>query len=482
MIGFIFQLALLGLMLFFGGFGRDVNLLTPTVILITSIPWLITIWLTHKHKPKYYQKKVKYVMAPFLKAYPVHFVLTIPLLFLFGIEAEIIVYIIQALLAYYVVEYVIYLLVVLAMQRKTIEKEEVVTKKYEQVKFDLTDLKPIGFPTVDLTKTAISTEVLSELFKEVCAEGGTEPTAQIDNLEGSGIDLAIFTQKVNNIKDFNGLLADAFPKIKDAGYVVIGYEDLDDVEKEISESNGIVRFLKTVKYYIFDRAFPKIPVFDKIHGAITGGKNKVISKTEVWGRLMYAGFDVKTESKERKVTYLIAQKDRTASENPSPSFSPLIRLNRVGLYGNIIKIYKVRSMYPYSEFLQEKVFEMNSLTSTGKFSEDFRITKLGKIYRKYWLDELPQLLDWFRGSIKLVGIRAMSQHFFSLYTKEYQDLFYSVKPGIVSPIFDEGTDSFEMIQQIEQEYLEKYKKSPWKTDVEYFFITLRHMAGGVRSK
>ena len=464
------------------GFVRDVNLMTPTVILITSIPWLITIWLTHKHKPKYYQKKVKYVMAPFLKAYAVHFVLTAPLLFLFGIENESIVYVLQLILGYYVVEYAIYLIIVLAMQRKTIEKEEVVTKKYSQEKFDLAELKPIGFPSLDLTKTELKPESLSELFKEVCSDNAATPNAQIDQLEGTDIDLALFTEKVNNIPDFNAFIANAYLKIKDGGYVVISYVDLDDVEKEIAASNGLVRFFKTIKYYIFDRAFPKIPVFDKIHRAVTGGKNKVISKTEVWGRLMYAGLDVKTESKDGNITYLIAQKDRTPSENPSPSFSPLIRLNRVGLYGNIIKIYKVRSMYPYSEFLQEKVFEMNSLSATGKFSEDFRITKLGKIYRKYWLDELPQLLDWFRGSIKLVGIRAMSQHFFSLYTKEYQDLFHSVKPGIVSPIFDEGTDSFETIQKIEQTYLEKYRKSPWKTDVEYFFITLRHMAGGVRSK
>ena len=76
----------------------------------------------------------------------------------------------------------------------------------------------------------------------------------------------------------------------------------------------------------------------------------------------------------------------------------------------------------------------------------------------------------------------MSQHFFSLYSKEYQELFYQVKPGIISPIFDEETDSFETIQKIEQEYLEKYLKNPLKTDIEYFFITIKHMLKGVRSK
>ena len=139
-------------------------------------------------------------------------------------------------------------------------------------------------------------------------------------------------------------------------------------------------------------------------------------------------------------------------------------------------------MYPYSEFLQKKVFEQNELTSTGKFAADFRITEFGKIYRKYWIDEIPQLLDWFRGTIKLVGIRAMSQHFFSLYPQEYQEMYFKVKPGIISPIFDEKTDGFKDIVRIEQAYLESFLKNPVKTDIKYFYITISRMFGGVRSK
>ena len=95
---------------------------------------------------------------------------------------------------------------------------------------------------------------------------------------------------------------------------------------------------------------------------------------------------------------------------------------------------------------------------------------------------MPQLLDWLRGTIKLVGIRAMSQHYFSLYSKEYQDLYIEVKPGIISPIFDDKTDSFKDIQRIEKEYLVSYLKSPIKTDFKYFFLTLNHILKGVRSK
>jgi lipopolysaccharide/colanic/teichoic acid biosynthesis glycosyltransferase len=138
-------------------------------------------------------------------------------------------------------------------------------------------------------------------------------------------------------------------------------------------------------------------------------------------------------------------------------------------------------MYPYSEFLQKRVFESNNLSNSGKFNNDPRITPAGKYIRKYWIDELPQLFEIIRGKIKLVGIRAMSQHFFSLYSKEYQELYELTKPGFFSPIFDDNS-SFEEIQKIEFQYLLEYQKSPLKTDIKYFLKTLIQIIKGTRSK
>jgi len=76
----------------------------------------------------------------------------------------------------------------------------------------------------------------------------------------------------------------------------------------------------------------------------------------------------------------------------------------------------------------------------------------------------------------------VSLHFFSLYPKDYQQLYYQVKPGIISPIFDENTDGFEQIVRIEKEYLENYLRAPIKTDLRYFFITLKHILTGTRGK
>ena len=478
MIGFIFQAALLFLSLFLGAYLKNETLNYVEYILVFA-PWLITLWLTHKNKPKFYQKKVKYVLAPFLRAYLVQFILTVPLIYFMGYENSLFFLIMQSLAAYFLVEWVIYFIIVKLRKEKKDDKEEAPVKKYTQEKFKLPKPKYADIKSVTQEDIKFQKSTLLELYD---FEGNTDGSFVIGAGSIASSDLLILNTLVNNFKDINANLKGFHDHVNRGGYLIIGYKNLEDIEDRINQSKGLAKFFKKVKFYVFDRAFPKIPVFSALHKALTLGKNKVISRTEVWGRLMYHGFDVKKEVREGDIMYLIAQKDRTISENPSPSYSPLIRLNRVSLYGNLVKIYKVRSMYPYSEFLQEKVYEMNSLSSTGKFSQDFRITKLGKIYRKYWIDELPQFLDWSRGTIKLVGIRAMSQHFFSLYSKEYQELFYQVKPGIISPIFDEETDSFETIQKIEQEYLEKYLKSPIKTDIEYFFITIKHMLKGVRSK
>jgi lipopolysaccharide/colanic/teichoic acid biosynthesis glycosyltransferase len=149
----------------------------------------------------------------------------------------------------------------------------------------------------------------------------------------------------------------------------------------------------------------------------------------------------------------------------------VIKLNRVGFEGKIFRVYKLRTMYPYSEFIQKKVFELNQLDKTGKINHDFRITPHGRFLRKYWLDELPQLINWIKSDIKLVGIRGMSLHYFSLYPDNYQDAYLKVKPGLIPPIFDDSNSDFEAIQKEELKYLKNYCASPVRTDLNCFFTT-----------
>lgn len=209
---------------------------------------------------------------------------------------------------------------------------------------------------------------------------------------------------------------------------------------------------------------------------IPGGRGRHnISKAEMWGRLHYCGFEVIKEIEKQGECYLLSQKKRNPSKLKPSSKRILIKLRRVGYEGRIFQVYKLRTMYPYSEFIQKKIFELNQLDNTGKINKDFRITRCGKFLRKYWLDELPQLINWIKSDIKLVGIRGMSLHYFSLYPDYYQNIYLKVKPGLIPPIFDDSNSDFEVIKQEELHYLESYCASPVRTDLTYFFTTFKNI-------
>ena len=129
-------------------------------------------------------------------------------------------------------------------------------------------------------------------------------------------------------------------------------------------------------------------------------------------------------------------------------------------------------MHPYSEFIQEDVFNDNKLNSKGKLKNDFRLTNWGKVLRKYWIDELPQILNLIKGDIALVGPRALSEHYFSLYSKEMQDLRTSVNPGLIPPYYADMPNSFEEIVESEKRFLEQKIKKPISTSLKYFSLSM----------
>ena len=152
----------------------------------------------------------------------------------------------------------------------------------------------------------------------------------------------------------------------------------------------------------------------------------------------------------------------------NPSYGPLFAMNRIGKDGKLIKVFKFRTMYPYAEYLQEYIYEQNHLAEGGKFAHDFRITAWGWLLRKFWLDELPMIINLFKGDIKIVGVRPLSKHYFSLYTQELQEKRKYCKPGLLPPFYVDLPKTLEEIIDSELRYLNAYEKHPFKTDVKYF--------------
>jgi lipopolysaccharide/colanic/teichoic acid biosynthesis glycosyltransferase len=144
--------------------------------------------------------------------------------------------------------------------------------------------------------------------------------------------------------------------------------------------------------------------------------------------------------------------------------------------GKPIKVYKMRTMHPYSEYLQAYIHDKNNLKAGGKFYKDIRITSIGHIMRKYWIDELPMFLNLFKGEMKLVGVRPLSVHYFNLYSKELQEKRIKHKPGLLPPFYADLPQTLDEIQESEMKYLLACEeKGVFITDIRYLFLIIKNI-------
>jgi hypothetical protein len=214
---------------------------------------------------------------------------------------------------------------------------------------------------------------------------------------------------------------------------------------------------------------PKIKFTRGLYFFLTRGENAVISRAEALGRLSRAGFRIKQESFIGNQLCIEARKSGDPLPKNENIYGPLIALPRIGKEGKMIKVYKLRTMHPYSEYIQDYVYKLHDLQDGGKFKNDFRITSWGAVCRKIWLDELPMLINFLRGDMKFVGIRPLSKQYFELYKKEVQDRRIKYKPGLIPPFYADMPADLEGIQASELKYLDAYDKHPLFTDFRYFW-------------
>lgn len=217
------------------------------------------------------------------------------------------------------------------------------------------------------------------------------------------------------------------------------------------------------------RIFPKLWFTKKIYFFITQGNNRVLSKAETFGRLYSCGFEVIAEKIIDNELYYVCHKKKEPVFDNNPTYGPLVRLKRHGRKGEIFNVYKMRTMHPFSEYLQEYVYNLNNLEEGGKFKDDFRVTTMGRFMRKFWLDELPMLINVAKGQMKLVGVRPLSRQYFSLYSEELKAKRNLFKPGLVPPFYVDMPKTLDEIMDSEMRYLEAYEKNSFITDWKYFW-------------
>jgi exopolysaccharide biosynthesis polyprenyl glycosylphosphotransferase len=114
--------------------------------------------------------------------------------------------------------------------------------------------------------------------------------------------------------------------------------------------------------------------------------------------------------------------------SPGPVF---FRQQRAGLNGKPFVMYKFRSMVTDAEQLQQELAQLNEMSGpVFKVTNDPRVTPVGKILRKFSIDEFPQLINVLRFEMSLVGPRPLPVN----EVKRFDDLAHrrrlSVRPGL----------------------------------------------------
>ena len=125
-----------------------------------------------------------------------------------------------------------------------------------------------------------------------------------------------------------------------------------------------------------------------------------------------------------------------------------------------------------------KVIKFKTMTderdAEGKLLPDAqRLTKVGRVVRSTSIDELPQLINVFKGDMSLIGPRPLRVHYLPLYSKE-QHRRHEVRPGISGWAQVNGRNNIS--------WTEKFKLDVWYvdhctlwTDIRIIFITIKNV-------
>jgi lipopolysaccharide/colanic/teichoic acid biosynthesis glycosyltransferase len=105
----------------------------------------------------------------------------------------------------------------------------------------------------------------------------------------------------------------------------------------------------------------------------------------------------------------------------------LFRQRRVGVDGELFEVLKFRTMRP--DRRGQRLDVIHDRRRTHKSDADPRHTKVGRVLRRYSLDELPQLFNVLRGEMSVVGPRPELDHVVEQYPPALHQRHY-VKPGL----------------------------------------------------
>ena len=159
------------------------------------------------------------------------------------------------------------------------------------------------------------------------------------------------------------------------------------------------------------------------------------------------------------------------------------RQERAGRHGKPFRIHKFRTMVAGAEHMTQQ-----HITAAG----DERVTRVGHFLRRHKLDELPQLIDVWRGRMSLVGPRPQVPAQIARYSAADREWLLAIRPGITGLATLEFKDEHELLTEDEdperthteqimpakldynREYYERLKRGQWTVwgDIKIILDTL----------
>lgn len=237
---------------------------------------------------------------------------------------------------------------------------------------------------------------------------------------------------------------------------------MSKTNQDITSRSNLGRFFTKINRQLKENQF--------FHGKINL-KNHPASKTELIGTIFHTGFDLITQKDDQGHLHFTLKKIGEAGslDEIHQAKKIIFKQERIGKHGKKIQVLKLRTMYPMAHKAHEYLLKNQKLGPYGKIKNDFRITPRGKFFRRYWIDELLQLINILRGEMKLVGLRPLSEGFFKTMPKSLQQERIKHLPGLMAAIYADAPKNLNERIKSELKYLQKKQKHPMLTDVSYFF-------------
>lgn len=198
---------------------------------------------------------------------------------------------------------------------------------------------------------------------------------------------------------------------------------------------------------------------------------ELVPNTSIFYRFIKRAFDVVASILGLIVCIPIFLVVGIAIKIEDPKGAVFYHQPRIGLNGRTFSLHKLRSMYSNADEIKASLMDQNEMDGpVFKIKNDPRVTKVGRVIRKFSIDELPQLWNVFIGDMSLVGPRPLPV-VEELACNTYQRQRELVKPGLTCYWQISGRNDIRFTEWIELDF--KYiREQGVRTDMKILYLTI----------